>query len=65
MICQKCEHPGDVHKKDGCRVTGCECPGFDGPPAPPEPTKPRRVTVDVPDGYTLSITLIPVETADD
>lgn len=65
MVCQNCEHPGAIHNDRGCRVTGCECSALEGPPAAPEPPRPRRVCVDVPDGYTLSFTLIPDRQGDD
>jgi hypothetical protein len=55
-----CAHPEAAHNKGGaCRIGGCSCPGFDdGQRAEREPRM-RRVAIDVPDGYTLSISLIP------
>lgn len=58
--CIHCQHPKASHSQVGnCRLGGCGCPGFDdGTPKPKRPG-PRRVAIDVPDGYTLSVTLIP------
>lgn len=58
--CINCKHPKAAHNQAGkCRLGGCSCPGFDdGTPKPKRPVS-RRVAIDVPDGYTLSISLIP------
>ena len=58
---EPCDHLRRHHNTAGCMVTLCKCQEFteelqDAPPA----TGARRVCVDVPVGYTLSISLIPV-----
>lgn len=58
--CIHCQHPKASHNHLGkCRLGGCGCQGFDD--GTPKATKPgpRRVAIDVPDGYVLSVTLIP------
>jgi hypothetical protein len=60
MLCV-CEHPKGLHLRDRCRINGCPCDGFREPGADSgdAATGPRRVTTDVPDGYMLSISLVP------
>lgn len=61
MICA-CSHPKGLHLPDRCRVNGCACTGFRDASANHEagqPTTTRRVSIDVPDGYMLSISLVP------
>jgi hypothetical protein len=52
-----CGHPRAIHVGSGCRIGGCPCTGFDD--GKKQPAGPRRVAIDVPDGYMLSITLTP------
>lgn len=55
-----CEHPAYVHTEEGCRVTKCVCTALTLPE--PEQAKipgGRRISVDVPDGYMLTVTLVP------
>jgi hypothetical protein len=52
-----CGHAAGFHNDAGCRVTGCVCPRF--MEAREDRPRSRRVAIDVPDGYTLSISLIP------
>lgn len=63
MKCQTCNHDRRLHSEKGCRVTGCGCTAFVG--HDPAQTGARRVCVDVPDGYTLSISLIPWSDSED
>ena len=61
LICD-CEHPKGLHIAglNACRINGCSCPRFRDPGGQEQPEPgPRRVTVDVPDGYMLSISLVP------
>jgi hypothetical protein len=66
--CEACTHIASFHveRTGPCRVADCDCSQFlhadivDEDEAQTRP-RVRRVAVDVPDGYTLSITLIPVE----
>jgi hypothetical protein len=62
MICIRpdCEHPARVHNDTGCRVTACPCDAL-MTPEPEESKIPggRRVCVDVPDGYMLTVSLVP------
>lgn len=54
----ECEHMERDHNESGCRRTGCPCEGL----LLPEETKTvvgRRVCIDVPDGYMLSVSLVP------
>jgi hypothetical protein len=64
--CETCTHALNAHQnaKTGkvalCRITGCGCTAFVEPkPEPVEESGPRRVCIDVPDGYVLSMSLIP------
>jgi hypothetical protein len=55
-----CGHPEAAHNKGGsCRIGGCSCPGFDDGTRPEREPRMRRVAIDLPDGYMLSISLIP------
>jgi hypothetical protein len=54
-----CRHARRYHNPDGCRTTGCSCKGFVG--GKDEAMPGRRVCIDVPDGYVLSMSLIPHE----
>jgi hypothetical protein len=58
-----CHHAVRVHADDdgACRVTGCDCERFLDKPEAMQGKRPttRRVAIDVPDGYTLSMSLIP------
>ena len=57
----ECGHPRAIHAGDGCRIGGCPCSGFDD--GRKRATGPRRVSIDVPEGYILSITLTPWDPA--
>lgn len=53
-----CGHPRAIHAGEACRIGGCSCTGFDDG-KPKRPAGPRRVSIDVPDGYELTIILTP------
>lgn len=59
-----CSHPLAIHiGPDGsCRVNGCPCAEFRARGA----TKPtgRVVSFEIPDGYALTVQLVPVEASD-
>lgn len=63
--CARCPHPRGAHADDGeCRLNGCGCPGFlrsdDAEAIDNEPgAGTRRIAIDVPDGYMVTITLAP------
>lgn len=63
--CVACDHQLAAHqdaetgKVGRCRITGCNCEAWAEEPATAPVAGPRRVCVDVPDGYVLSISLIP------
>lgn len=63
VACLQCTHALTAHTRDdqvgACRVTGCGCMAFVEPPIETPPGAPRRVCIDVPDGYVLSVSLIP------
>ncbi|MCC6619469.1 MAG: hypothetical protein IT341_10585 [Chloroflexi bacterium] len=65
--CVVCVHELQAHQSEtdgkvgACRVTRCPCQDYAEPAAEPMPATPRRVCIDVPDGYVLSISLIPQE----
>lgn len=62
ITCTACQHPKASHTQVGkCRLGGCGCPGFDDGSTKPQRPSARRVAIDVPDGYTLSVTLIPYD----
>ena len=59
-----CGHPSQLHANrpgdTSCRVNGCSCRAFADPEPGEAPERgPRRVAIDVPDGYIVSISLIP------
>lgn len=56
-----CGHPRAIHAGDACRINGCTCTGFDG--GKTRPVGPRRVSIDIPDGYMFSVTLTPWDPA--
>lgn len=56
--CETCGHPPRLHEGH-CRVTGCPCTEYAAPAESAFP--PRRVSVDVPDGYSLHISLVPID----
>lgn len=61
MSC-RCGHLSAMHIAGGtCRLNGCGCQEFRDADASdvPEQGKARTITVEVPDGYMLSISLIP------
>lgn len=41
-----------------CRLTGCDCTAF-VESTPLLHAKPQRICIDLPDGYTVSVSLIP------
>lgn len=63
LACLECTHALKAHTRDGkvggCRITGCECGSFVEAPIETPPGAPRRVCIDVPDGYVLSVSLYP------
>lgn len=71
VVCLVCSHPLTAHQDaatgvvDRCRVTRCGCEEFAEAELEAPPSGPRRVCVDVPDGYVLSISLIPHQEASD
>jgi len=64
-VCTTCAHQLRAHQNEEtgkvgpCRITRCGCTDFAEAPIEAPASGPRRVCVDVPDGYTLSISLIP------
>ena len=52
-----CGHPRAIHAGDACRIGGCPCEGFDD--GKQRPAGPRRVSIDIPDGYSATIVLSP------
>jgi hypothetical protein len=64
-LTEGCGHRRKLHRDaedaEGrwCRVTGCPCEDFLAKEEPPGEPKVRRISVDVPDGYTITISLIP------
>jgi hypothetical protein len=59
MNCARCGHPRAIHLTDACRIGGCACTGFsDGSRSA---TGPRRVALELPAGYRLTVTLSPIE----
>lgn len=59
-IRSECEHPARFHTDDRCRVTACTCEELRVPePEVAKVPSTRRVCIDVPDGYSLSVSLIP------
>lgn len=63
-----CDHRRTAHAEadtpspGACRITGCPCGAFNHTP---EPSTPRRISIDVPDGYSVHISLVPVDPAAD
>lgn len=59
-----CDHRRSAHAEadtpspGACRTTGCVCGAFNHTP---EPSAPRRISIDVPDGYMVSVSLVPME----
>lgn len=59
-----CDHARDRHAEaaspspGACRVTGCSCGAYNH--APDAPT-PRRISIDVPDGYSVHVSLVPID----
>jgi len=54
----ECEHLARDHNDSGCRRTGCPCTELLLPEQTKTPTG-RRVCMDVPDGYMLTVSLVP------
>jgi hypothetical protein len=64
MRCQTCNHLRAVHfSQTGdavpCRITGCGCTALVEPAAPAQADSPRRICIDLPDGYMVSVSLVP------
>lgn len=63
--CTTCDHQLAAHQAEDtgkvgrCRITGCSCEGWTEEPVAAPVAGPRRVCIDVPDGYVLSVSLIP------
>ncbi len=59
MNCDTCGHSQTIHNDKGCRKTDCTCEAFKivGPTVL-EPSV-RRVTLDLPDGYMVTVSLVP------
>lgn len=64
--CATCQHPEAVHAQSDtfhCRVTGCACVTFrfpDEAPAPPDPDA-KRLVIEIPDGFAVTVQLMPLE----
>lgn len=59
-----CGHVLGLHRQPigGCRINGCLCPEFEEQGVkPPADAGPRRVTFTVPDGYTVHVSLVPID----
>jgi hypothetical protein len=71
--CAECQHPEAVHLQtvsgigegNGCRVTNCPCPGYGEPSeATEEPAgDAKRLVIEIPDGFAVTVQLMPVEPA--
>jgi len=63
LPCVACTHALSAHTRDGkvaaCRITNCACEAFVEAPLKTPPGFARRVCIDVPDGYVVSLQLIP------
>lgn len=61
MRCENCTHLASIHldEQGHCRLTGCTCEAMVKPQEPEGPAAPRRICIDLPDGYTVSVSLIP------
>lgn len=62
MPCKTCLHARVRHIRDdelvACRLTGCQCKEYVDPVIAVD-SGAREVTITVPDGYMLSISLVP------
>lgn len=69
--CDTCTHIASFHveRAGDCRVDGCTCVRFTGGELEEEADKPeigpRRITVDVPDGFMVTFSLVPYSEAVD
>lgn len=60
-----CDHQRRLHAEaaspspGACRITGCRCGAFNG--SPDGQPAPRRISIDVPDGYAVHVSLVPIE----
>lgn len=69
--CDTCTHIASFHveRAGDCRVDGCECVRFTSTDADLETDEteagPRRIAVDVPDGFMVTFSLIPYAEAVD
>lgn len=60
-----CGHLKALHLAGVCRINGCGCEGFETADAPrPVTGQPRTVTIELPDGYMLSVSLVPYVTSE-
>lgn len=62
--CPDCGHLTSVHfDAEGqpvtCRITGCACETHPAKDAAEVSTEARRICIDVPDGYMVSVSLVP------
>lgn len=61
----RCGHLKGTHVLDGCRINGCRCQGFNDGTMPDEPeTAPRRLVIDIPEGYFASVSVYPMASED-
>lgn len=65
--CAACRHPFAAHdaRQGFCRLGGCGCGGYDSGEPEIVETGPRRVCVDVPDGFAVTFQLVPVAQAEE
>jgi hypothetical protein len=58
-----CGHVRGLHRQPigGCRINGCLCEEFKEQGVAPPDEGPRRVTFTVPDGYTVHVSLVPID----
>ena len=57
--CETCTHALEIHNEEGCRRTGCSCEGFAFTEPVAVPPQVRRITIDLPDGFMVSVSLVP------
>lgn len=60
MNCITCSHPRALHLATGCRMNGCRCEMFTDRERDDDDTGTRRVTFEIPDGYVLTVSFVPV-----
>lgn len=57
----QCGHPYPVHVEElRCRVTRCECQRYVEPDDEPAAPEPRRLVIEIPAGYAVTVQLVPL-----